>query len=371
MEMALGVLTALVATFMGLLVTTPLFVPLLVNKPREGRKSGFHLFTYIEEGKVKIVVRGDVVVRMIMLYAGHKFGRVYTTQDREHWEINETPGQMESPLAGINWLVKPWAWYVYVTTGAVLVGLYPFWRVREYPLERTEIKRDESQGSDNLRLTVIRDISDHLRAREFLYPFRVAKADTADKISVNVVLVITAKVINPHKAAFAVDRWDYQLVNLATTAVTNFTRTRNLDAVLTAKDTSEAQALNNAIMQIREDEIKYGIEITGVEIIDISPNLSEEEASKLYSEALSKSVGKATIVDGESRAQALRALNEANREGGEYAVETLRTEALVRASEAARGGTVLLPIGNGGRDAVNSAILAELRKLNQSEEENE
>ncbi len=362
-----GILALLLFPFL-LLLAAPLYARSLANKPGVNHKSGIHFFTYPEEGKVKIIVRGEVVVRMVMLYAGHTFKRELSTQDKEHWEIQTVAGKMESPLAGINFLIYPWAMYVFWATGLVFTGIYPYQRVREERLERTKIHRDESLGSDNLRLDVSEDYSDHLRVREFLYPIRIARADTRDNVPVNVLMVIKAQVTNPHKAAYGVDRWDQQLVNITTNAVTNFTRTRNLDAVLTAKDTSEATALNEAVKGIDEDVKDYGFNITGVEIIDISPNLSEEDKSKLHAEALARPVAEATRIDGKARADNLRELNEANKVGGKYAIETMRTEALVRAARGVPvGSTVLLSAGEKQSDSdISAATLAELKKLNDN-----
>ncbi len=226
-----------------------------------------------------------------------------------------------------------------------------------------EIDASGKPAGNNIVLHVEEDISDHFRARQFLYPFRVSAADTKDKISVNILVVIKAHVTNPHKAAYGTDRWDLQLVNLATNALTNYTRTHDLEDVLSAQDEAQARGLNEAIKKIKHDEKQYGIEIDGVDIIDISPNLTAEEKSDLYAEALAKTKGKATVIDGESRAAALRAINEANEAGGATAIETLRTEALVRAAEAAKGGTVLLPMGGGAQSVpTQAAILAELKK---------
>lgn len=377
-----GVLFGILVFPFLLLLAAPLYAGFFANKPGVKRRSDVHFFTYPEEGKAKIIVRGDVVVRMVMLYAGHifanedpNFSRGLTNQDKEYWEIKDiqklegvdrTAIKMTSPLAGIHPLILPWAKYVYWTTGLVFTGIFPYQSVREELLERTEILHEESGDKTNLVLKVKRDYSDHLRVREFLYPIRIAKADTQDKIPVNVLLVIKAQVTNPHKAAYGVDRWDQQLVNMTTNAVTNFTRTRNLDAVLTAKDTAEATAINEAIRKITEDQTKYGFEINGVEIIDISPNLTPEENSKLRAEALAKPVAEATRIDGKARADNLRELNEANKVGGKYAIETMRTEALVRAARGVPvGSTVLLSTGEKPSDSdISSATLAELKKLN-------
>lgn len=366
----LGFITAIMLALIVVGLMTPLFIDVLVNKPIGTNKSGFHLFTYPEEGKVKIVVRGDRLVRMIMLFADHTFAKQGPKDSPEYWEIVKTPGKSQDPLMGIKWYLLPWASYVYRITGAVFTGIYPFQRVREYTIERTKMTRDEKTADkrDNIILEVKTDISDHFRVRQFIYPFRVVSADTKDKVAVNVLAVIKAHITNPHKAAFATDRWDLQLVNLATNATTNYTRSNDLGAVLTADgDLAVVTGLNDAILLIKNDEKEYGLDMDGVDVIDISPNLDDKEKAKLYAEALAKPVGKATIIDGQARAQNLRDLNEANAAGGEFALETMRTEAAVRAAAAAaQGGTVILSIGGAApaTDPTQAAILAELKKLN-------
>jgi regulator of protease activity HflC (stomatin/prohibitin superfamily) len=351
-----------VAVFM---LSTPLIIGMLVNGPEGNQKSRLHLFTYPEEGKVKIVMRGDTLIRMIMLYADHTFARVGDSKGPAYWEVVETPGSSENPLRGVSFFIYPYAWYVYKLTGAVWTGLWPFQHVREYMIEKTTMTRNESDGNENVLLSVKTDISDHLRVRQFLFPIRIPKADTKDKISVSVLGVLKARVVNPYLTAFNTDRWDQQLVNMATNAISNYTRTKNLSSVLTAT-AATVTGLNQAVVNVDHDTDQYGLDIEGFDLIDISPNLSDSEKEKLYAEALAKPVGKATIIDGKSRAEALRAINEANQAGGEHSIETMRAEAMVRAAEAAgKNGTVILGGLGSTQDPMQAAILAELKKINE------
>jgi regulator of protease activity HflC (stomatin/prohibitin superfamily) len=357
----------LLTVVFGLL--TPLFITHLVNTPGGREKSGFHLFTYPEEGMVKIVIRGNRVIRMIMMYGEHRFARKGKIDQAKHWQI--VKGESEDPLYLVHPLLRPWAQYVYSNTGAVFTGIWPFQTVREYYLERTKIFREERPGqNDNLVLKVDTDVSDHFRARQFLYPFRVAAADTKDRVPLNILAVIKAHVKNPHKAAYGTDRWDQQTVNLATNAVTSFTGKKTFEEMLASMGTDNSAELNKAITDIKDDEVKYGIEIDGVDIVDISPNLSDEDKSKLYAEVLAKAQADATRVDGKARADALRELNKANAEGGEYALASIETEALVRAAEAAKGGTIILGRGvsAGSESQTLAAILAELKKQTNTQQ---
>jgi regulator of protease activity HflC (stomatin/prohibitin superfamily) len=270
-------------------------------------------------------------------------------------------------------MFKPWAYYVYATTGAVFTGIYPFQTVREYQLERTVIirKEDETPGvgrKSNITLAVRRDISDHHRVREFQLPFHVEAADTKGKVPVSIIGTIKARVVNPHRAAYGTDRWDIQLINLVTDTLQRFAKRTELDDVLTASSKRAAGAINKVLTTIKDDQIKYGIEIVGFDITDISPVLSDEDLSKLQAEELAKQLGKATRIDGQARADALRAVNDANKVGGTDAVATMQAEALVRAASAVKSGNVILNAGtnSGMADSTSTAILTELQKLNKN-----
>ncbi len=373
----LGILFGLFVVTLILGLLTPLFAGALTNQPQGKNKSGMHFFTLPEEGKVKIIVRGDKVVRMVMLFGGYRFAKTGSPAEAPYWQVRKTrkkAGEEDThPLDGIHPLLRPWAEYVYRITGAVFTGIYPFQTVYEYLIERTKIHREEDDEAqengnlrkkDNLRLEVIEDMSDHFRVRQFLYPFRVPAADTKDKVPLNILAVLKAHVKNPFKAAYGTDRWDIQTVNLATNATTNYTRSHTFEESLVAQDPTQAKDLNKEIGEIKDDEKKYGIEIDGVDLIDLSPNLSDEEKTQLYAEVLANSLGKATERDGLARANAIRELNKAIDEGGDNSVEALRMEALVNAAKAAAGGTVILGSGlaGGSESQTLAAILAELRK---------
>lgn len=358
------------ALFAGVLfIISPLYAPALVNKPQEDGKSGFHLFTFIEPGQVKVIERGDNLVRMVMNSDGYDFRR--QGPNEEYWEI--VKGQnTNDPLTGINPLLMPWARYVYNNTGAVFTGIYPFQKVREYKLERTRVKRREKTGDrqvgvSNLHLEVIEDYSDHYRLREFLFPMHITGAETKDKVPLDIIGVGKMETRNPYKAAYGTDRWDSAVVNLTTNAIGEKTKTLTLDESLTANNGDEAKTIAAAVKGIKEDLKVTGIEITGFDVLEINPDLDEEGLKTLAAEALAKQQAKATREDGSARADVIRSINQANAEGGEASQKTMEFEAMVRAAEAAGkgGGIVILsPANNNQLDPTQAAILAELRRLN-------
>lgn len=360
-------------TILFFLLIAPVFVSAgwFVNEPKGMEKSGVHFFTKLSPGQVKIIVRGKRPIRMIMNTAGKKFARGnHEVDSAEYWQIED--GESEDPTLDILPILRPWAQFVYNTTGAVFTGIYPFQRVYEYELERTEVKRDEeAPGDSNLVLIVKNDISDHFRTRQFLYPMHITAAETNDKIPLDIVGVAEMQVENPHLAAYGTDRWDQAVINLVTDAITSKTKQMTVDQALTAGNESDARQINEAVESIQADQLECGIQINAFRILEINPVLSEAAKEKLQAEALAKQQAKATRVDGQARADVIREINKANAEGGEQSLAAMESEAFVRAADAAGkgGGTVILMPqqgkGNHSVDPTQAAILAELKGMNR------
>jgi SPFH domain / Band 7 family len=378
-----GVLVGLALVLLFLMLIAPLYIPsgMFVNNPTKEDRSGFHLFTFIEPGKVKIITRGERIIRMVMDTDGKKFARKGSPQGEKYWEI--VKGESEDPMTDINPLLRWWARYVFKFTGAVFTGIYPFQRVREYKLERTAISKQEGgdvalgetvvtdrESDTNIVLEVKDDYSDHYRLRMFLYPMHIKGAETKDKVPLDILGVAEMYVVNPHKAAFGTDRWDQAVVNTTTDALNTVTKTLTVDQILTAENEEDAQKISKAVTDIKKDTKIFGIQIVGFKVLEINPDLPDDELKKLRAEAMATQQGKATVIDGKTRAEAQEALNKANQVGDLAAsVETMKTEGLVRAAKAAGegGGNVILMAGaNNQADPTQAAILAELQKLNKA-----
>jgi hypothetical protein len=382
MEIVWSIIQMLTGLAIGTIVSVALIMLILpvyaagglfVNKPTEDGPSGIHFFTKIAPGEVKIIVRGDKIVRMVTDTANKTFARAGGDKNAPaYWELVSTPGKSEDPTADIHWMFRLWAKLVYKFTGAVFTGIYPIQRVYEYPVERTVIERKEdgattrSKGS-NLTLRVKSDFSDHFRTRQFLYPIHVTEAETKDKIPLDIIGVAELEVTNPHKAANGTDRWDHAVINMATDKITDATKVLTLDQALTADDPESARAIAKSVEDIMDDELNCGISFTRLRILEINPALDKDGLRDIQSQALSTQRAKGMRIEGEARADNLKAINQANAEGGEHSLATMQMEGTVRAAEAAGkgGGSVILMAGQSApADATQLAILAELKKLN-------
>lgn len=369
----IGITLGLITVIGIIAIILPIFASqdILVNQPEGLKKSGVHFFTKLAPGQIKIIVRGKKIVRMITNTSNSRFARNGTKDDPSYWELVSGQGT-EDPTSDISWPFRLWSKIVYWATGAVFTGIYPFQRVYEYELERTNVNRSEAgeQQTSNIVLTVKRDLSDHLRSRQFLFPMHITAAETRDKIPLDIIGVAEMEVSNPHKAAFGTDRWDQAVINLVTDMLTATTKSLTLDEALTAKSPVSARKISRAIERITDDTEICGIKINAFRILEINPALDTEGLRAIQAEAIALQQAKATRIDADARADAIRALNKANKEGGEHALASLETEAFVRATKAASegGGTVILTPSGGSRSNIDptlASILVELKKINE------
>lgn len=374
-EIILGFFAGIFAVIAIFMIAAPAFVSagLFINHPTHVR-SGVHFFTFIEQGEVKFVVRGDNVVRAIMNTSGKAFAKnskdaSATKEDEAYWEL--TAGTPENPTNYVWWPLRWWARYVYATTGAVFTGAYPFQRIREKQLERTIVERTEEvdadgQKNDNLRLRIKTDISDHFRLRRFLFYVHVIGAETKDKIPVDFLFVLECETSNPFKAAFGIDRWDNALTNFSTDQLTKKTLTLELDEILTAEDEKAAEELQKSIKKSSFPMKEIGIKICGVRFLKREPRVTPEELKTLRAEALALQQAKATKIDGKARADNLREINKANEEGGPAALATLEAETRVRTAAAAGAkGIVIIGSNTSQFDPIQ---LAQLQALQDQKE---
>lgn len=380
-EIFLAVITFIGGVSVGviiLMVILPIFAAfgVFVNKAGETR-SGFHLFTGITPGQVKIVERGDIPVRFLMKTPNKKFARSGDdVVSSEYWTIKDAP-QSEAPTADV-WIgIRWWAHLVYKLTGKVFTGIYPFQKVREYRLGRTILEVVETPETasavgtkSNLRLTTKIDFSDHFRTYLFQFPIQIKGAESKDKIPLDIIGIAEIRVEDPFKTAYGTERWDLQIKAIITDAINAVTRTLELDQVLTASTPEEARRISKAVLDAAVDSMKIiGMVIEGFRTLEINPQLDENGLKKIQAEAFAKQQAKATREDAQARADGMRSIAAVT--GSKKGQVAAELETRVKTAEAAgKGGIVLMGQGSQGTqiDPVQLAQLALLKKLAEGDE---
>jgi regulator of protease activity HflC (stomatin/prohibitin superfamily) len=331
-----------------------------------------------------------------MYYAGRRWygdaENTATPMDPEFWkvvrvELKDHPSHpIPFPLHWrkgwkwyVWWVYSPfsvlwWGWqrWVFLITGGVYTGLWPFQYVRVYPNEH--FKRITKPDGE-VALERIENYSDHFRVSDFQAPVRVPRADTQDKIPVSVLLNVIARITNPRDTAFNTDdQWSSRLLASVSSAVTNFSRSRALDIVLSAKDGDEARELATIIRDTTNEALtEIGIEVIRIEILDIS--VVDAAAAKLLGEEAIARVGKrAAILKAEGAAAGIYETGKAIAKYPEGIV-SVNAEAMVRAATAANqnpGAITVLNTGGGsqgGMDANTAALIKEIRDARKRETE--
>lgn len=369
---------------------TILFIKQLSDDPAKPEKPYF--FTAIEPGRIKAVLRGGEVRRYLMNYAGSKFSRTGEDMTKdEHWDVvngdDTVPLMTPEPFTLLGLIFWPFfpkhnflwfIWVVWKVTGHTFVGIYPFQTLHLYMFTRKVQKLDANGKpiTDEQGLPKLEDSSemtDHVRARAFVWPVEGQAGETKEALKVQVRGIANVRTNNPQKALFGADRWDILLTSTILRVLASEIRTMPIDQVLTAgeggKENLATAVKEEANKRLNED---FGLEIIDYQILDFESQLSPEDASALTAKWRAEQQKVAERITGEGRGDGRSAeitrVSNAIKEGGEEAKRAQEFEALIRqAAEAGKsGGVVILGGQNGSTDSgVNSAILAELKKLNQ------
>lgn len=346
----------------------------LVNKPTKDGPSGPHLFTQIGPGDVKWIIRGKTPIRAIENTGGLRFERKGTDrQTAEYWNIIEGPDEREDLFKEIWWPLRLWARYVFMISGCVFTGIWPFQRVYEYKLNRIKIVTDEinlTPGKENpTRLIPVQDYSDHFRNRMFQDTLLIEGAETLDKIPLNILLIFEGRVVNPYLTAYNNDGWDNALSAIIKARISQKTRSMKLDDVLTALNDDHARALSDAVIPRNKNlTVKKEHEITkvigilpiDVKILEIDPVGTPEQLEQLRAHGFSLQKAKATRADGQARADVVTMMKTAEGDDGGLA---LTLEARVKMTEAAAKGGNLILLDMGGDTKANQIEVAQLDAL--------
>ena len=130
-------------------------------------------------------------------------------------------------------------------------------------------------------------------------------AITKDNVSVKINAVIYYKIADPAKAILEVENFSYAMLQLAQTTMRNIAGQVTLDELL-----SERQVISDKIeTMVDEVTVKWGVEVTSVELKDI--NLPADMVRTIGKQAEAEREKRATIIDSEGEVMAAENLAKA------------------------------------------------------------
>ncbi|MEK7531576.1 MAG: hypothetical protein AAB545_01470 [Patescibacteria group bacterium] len=399
LEQILGAVSGIVIFLLLFGFASPLFIGLLVNhpdqKPKELRK-GPYFFTYMTHNVVKIKVRGDRLIGMLMNNGHLKFKneKPENILDPQNWEICSNDPSSEKLLSSEELLLELtwnpiswWAVWVYRVTGAIFTGIYPFQKLKMFEIRRVLQEKDK----DGNPLTkdgkpVFKEVteeSDHLIISEFIWNFIVPSADTRDTgVKVRVEGALRVQCVNPYLTTWGTYRWDLALYNAIVSKTAALTRTKfykEIQAVTEEKQygfmTSLAE-INDVLGKKKEDgekgegkkekndgiEALYGLKIIEVQIFDIEAD-TEDGNVKTALSAPWRAEQEALGIERLAKADAVAITKRANAINKGHEAGTLALLWEQKAKIAKAGANITFIEGGVSTDP---AILAELQKLNRN-----
>jgi hypothetical protein len=391
----LGLLAGIVI-FLFVLPLIPTAIERLSNKPNRFRGeskvadypvSPFGFFTSLARGLLKIKeASGGRFITCIMNHPGHTYaGLIDTTinpESADYWKVIKTPpGKKDAhplplPTGDVSllnlipvFLVWFWARWVYMITGYVFIGVYPYRRIRTYTLKRYK----KGYGG---AIEEIEDYSDHFRVANFTLPIFVPEADTSDQLQVGVTLDLILYVSNPVVVAYQIDDWAPRMVSSATACITEFVSSLTQEEITKRGKTGRhtmAQAISDLLDHINTDgagnTIQTGIVTEQILVIDVSPVETVSEVKRrLAAVPFARVAADAEKILAVGVAAKLAEQIKAVRADPEIGLAVLAVEGNVRAAKEAGNGAII-SIGSNTNELFQPAILKELRKANQGNPE--
>jgi regulator of protease activity HflC (stomatin/prohibitin superfamily) len=414
----LGIIIGLLLVFMVFFIfglVSPLFVDYLVNNPRpvrdeEGKliitpiePGRIYFFTFLEDGQVKVVVKGNKFIRAIMADPERIFTRSGgDPKNFEYWGVRRAlPNEHENPVDQFKLTLNPLSWwihYMYWCNGAVWVGI-PFLvglrivknvRVAEKKLDG-RVVIDEKTGLPVLEN--VEDWSDHLRTKTFYWYFRLSKVDSRDNIEIGYTGLLKVRCTNPCFSSFDVDHWDSALTKETSTWINNFNRARWYDDLVSSPDQTRNEMADFLLVQLNrvlgpggQTPKGIGMVIDEVNVTDQDPQLTEAQKKAQTAKWEAERVALATVItaeadktkrikasEGEQRAIINISLGKKQAIINEIAgiqteVELGKLIVKYKAwGELAQTDKATIFLGNeGGGAEINAAILKKLQEISQN-----
>jgi len=229
-------------------------------------------FTFVEEGTVKIVMFGGKTVRILIQWKGR-------TLDKK-WNVVRERVKREEP------------WHPF--GGFRFYGIWPFWDIHIYKFSWTAVLEN---GEFEPR---VNKLLDYALLMTDVYGFTVDDAEDSENMPLRVKGVLTGRVINPYKSAFAVQRWLEAVMNRLVPWVQDQLTQSTYAEFIKGQEAIGKRIFDGSLELRKEFEEKYGFLTEALEISKIDPAPEWREAT--LRETLAKRDSEAVLVRADAEA---------------------------------------------------------------------
>jgi len=221
-------------------------------------------FTFVPEGRAKIVVRGDAFHKIIIQWKGHKLSKQ---------QQKDAKGDV---IVDINDVIREETSFRQTLFERILrifggLRCYGFWPIEDiylYDFEWVGMKQNGELDPHP------KETLDHVLLKDDVYGVLVEQAEDKGLLPLNIRLALTMKIVNPYKALFRVQNWYEMVINRITPYVRDFVTTNTYQEFIQGETRIDKGVMERLIGEGILDEFKnrYGVKLRKIEVKDIDPS---------------------------------------------------------------------------------------------------
>ena len=216
-------------------------------------------------------------------------------------------------------------------------------------VERLGKYHDTWQAGLHLKTPVIEKIVRKISLKEQVADFEPQSVITKDNVTMNVDSVVYFQVINPQALTYGVERPIAAIENLCATTLRNIIGSMTLDETLTSRE-----KINEETIKVLDEATnKWGIDITRVEVQNITPPKSIQEAMEKQMKAEREKRAVILTAEGEKQSAITRA--EGEKESAILRADAVREERIRTAQGEAEAIRAVAEAQAKAIEMVNSA----------------
>ncbi len=246
------------------------------------------LVTYPLETHAKGIMRNGRLHRFVMANRGHCFAGDLdsTLPEIDKWEVKPLPADRDEISTGFQ---------LPFLKGIQWVGIPPFSSVYSYVFAWASLEEHSVDGKFTKQIKAEDKTIDYIFLREDVYATKIEAVECLDNIPLDVIVLISGRIVNPYKALFSVERWLEATSNLIDSRMRSFFGGKTYSELLfIAESTHEEEGVVNTsepepeavpgtkkapvhaikkyFEEVEEDiEKKWGFHVSFIQIYSINP----------------------------------------------------------------------------------------------------
>jgi len=209
-------------------------------------------WTFVPEGRAKIIVRGDAFKKVLIQWQGHKLiEQAAPDGSADKGDVIESPAK--KTLFG----------------GLRIYGCWPFDDVFVYNFSWTNLTESGEPK------THVKETLDYILLKDDVYLVEVKEAEDRAMLPLDVQIILTIRILNPYKALFQIQNWLEAVKNRIEPAIRDcVTKDTFENWIAEPKDLGQRIFVNlkkkNGI--VTELRTRYGVDLRALGVRDVNPS---------------------------------------------------------------------------------------------------